>query len=701
MRNPNEALNPRTRRWLAAALLAGAALATPAVHADTPEAEAPAAALEPVMVTAPRMLDAGRIETDPRRPRLPLPPQDGGAYLKSIPGFTNSRKGGTSGDPELRGQGGSRLNLLLDGAPVLGAGGGRMDPPTAYVYPESYERIEVLKGPQSVRHGAATAGVVRFERDTPYFPEPDVEGRASFTAGSHSRMDHMGEVTAGDRLGYVRMLGTLSTQDDYRDGDGERVHSAYERWAGSAAVGWTPDPDSVVEFTYERSDGEAAFDDRPLDGTAFDRTGYKLRAEREHLTPWLTGVEAQLFHDDNEHEMDNFRLRDAPEPGTMPFDEPTIQFPDRRSVGGRLAAELLPAESLALTVGADYVQHEHASPRNPGNTGMAGSPVVQGDDALQFRRLDREDDVDIEHYGVFAELEHTLTVRDRLDYGLRVDRNKAEARREPWGMFAGFGDAAPGTTQRETLTSGFLRYTHELDALPAQLHAGVGRAERAPDFWERGGPAQRRGGFEVDPERLTQLDVGAGYAGRRWEANAALFYGEFDDYLLIDYTPMGMESEVINVDATHYGLEGDLTRHLDPVWSTTATLAWVRADNDSADEPLAQTPPPEATLSLDYDDGRAFAGVLGRAVARQHRIHEGFGTIYSEDQQKTPGFATLALYGGYRFTEHVDATLGVDNLFDRAYAEHIQRRGGGFQTPGDELLNEPGRNLWGRITATF
>ena len=70
------------------------------------------------------------------------------------------------GEPVLlRGMAGSRLTILLDGEQILGGCGARMDPPTAYIFPESYDRITVVKGPQTVLYGPGnSAGTVRFER---------------------------------------------------------------------------------------------------------------------------------------------------------------------------------------------------------------------------------------------------------------------------------------------------------------------------------------------------------------------------------------------------------------------------------------------------------------------------------------------------------------------------------------------------------
>ena len=46
--------------------------------------------------------------------------------------------------------------------------------------------------------------------------------------------------------------------------------------------------------------------------------------------------------------------------------------------------------------------------------------------------------------------------------------------------------------------------------------------------------------------------------------------------------------------------------------------------------------------------------------------------------------------------------LGVDNLFDKTYAEHLNLAGNsGFGYPGGVRINEPGRTLWLRADVKF
>ena len=151
-----------------------------------------------VEVTAPLPTEPLVTVMDPKAPRQPLPAQDGAEYLKGIPGFAVIRKGGTDGDPVLRGMAGSRLNILLDGEQLLGGCGMRMDPPTAYVFPESYDRITVVKGPQTVLYGPGnSAGLVRFERANERFQQPGFRGVASLMGGSFVRNDAVLDATGG------------------------------------------------------------------------------------------------------------------------------------------------------------------------------------------------------------------------------------------------------------------------------------------------------------------------------------------------------------------------------------------------------------------------------------------------------------------------------------------------------------------------
>src|SRR5690606_41414834 len=117
------------------------------------------------------------------------------------------------------------------------------------------------------------------------FSTNPLQGYVSLLGGSFARNDQVAQILAGGDQGYIRLNGTRSDADNYEDGDGNEVHSAYTRWSTSAQLGGTPDEDSTVELSAAKSDGEAAYSDRGMDGTAFDRSTIGVSHEQNNLSP--------------------------------------------------------------------------------------------------------------------------------------------------------------------------------------------------------------------------------------------------------------------------------------------------------------------------------------------------------------------------------------------------------------------------------
>ena len=624
---------------------------------------------EPVVVTAPVSDAPLTVTTDPKAPRQPLPAHDGADLLKAIPGFSLIRKGGTDGDPVFRGMAGSRLGILLDGQEVLGGCGGRMDPPTAYIYPDSYDRVTILKGPQTVRFGGGnSAGVVMFERDAPRFTEQGVRADGSLTFGSFGRNDQYLNVLGGNPDFYARATATRSDSNDYEDGDGNRIHSFYTRWSTHAALGWTPDTHTVFEFSAGRSDGEAAYADRAMDGTKFLRENYGLKFERRNLSPLLTKLEANAYYNYVDHVMDNYSLRTH-------TGMKMLNNPDRTTYGGRVAATLTPSERLEVMIGADFKDDEHTLRNTP-----------------DYRSLPRTADLTMERYGVFGEATYWLDDSRRMIGGLRIDDYEATHERSK-------------TTTSETLPSGFLRYEHDYAGGNATWYVGLGHAQRFPDYWEFSRATNphvlgdARSFSTLEPEKTTQLDIGSNWSNGSWSAAISGYYGQVDDYILLKWVNAS-SANVRNIDATVYGLEGDLTWRFAPNWRATGTLAWAQGSNDTDHTALAQQPPLEARFGVEYDNRRFSYGALLRLVAKQDRYDIGSGNIVANGKDLGPssGFATLSLNAGWRPAKHTLLTVGVDNVFDRTYSEHLGKGGWDFgaamPNATDVRLHEPGRTLW-------
>jgi iron complex outermembrane receptor protein len=637
---------------------------------------------------------------DPRNPRQPVPAQDGAEFLRLIPGFNQVRKGGIDGDPVLRGMAGSRLAVLVDGEETPGGCGGRMDPPTGYVFPEAYDRIQVVKGPQTVRYGPGhSAGTVLFQRAPTHWARAGWSAAGSWMAGRFGRDDRILDAQAGTPRGYARAIGVASRCGDYRDGDGRAVHAGYQRWSAHGALGWTPGPDTWLEVRGTRSDGQAAYADRGMDGVSFLRRNLGLAFETRDLSPRVGKLEGQVYWNDIDHVMDNGSLRSfAP---SLRFPGPMARNPRRITRGARAAVSLYPGEATEWVLGADLLASRHDVRRtmNEWSVPVAAQPRVA--------------DAALGSAGLFSEWTVAGLGAGRLVTGLRADQWRAEDQR----ILLSLGrTSVPNPTAQATrdqlLVSGFARYELPTGASGTTLFAGLGQVRRPPDYWElipvEG--VSSLTAFHLKPERTTQLDVGATSQSGAIRTSYSAFYGVVSDYILIQSnfpkpTPDGMRPATVarNIGARTWGGELALAAALAEAFRLHASLAYTWGENRTDERPLAQIPPMEARLGLVWETPVWSAGSLVRLVAPQDRFALDQGTIAGQDMGRTPGFAVFSVNAGWKppGVRGLQFSCGIDNLFDRAYAEHISRNASaipGYVTPAARI-EEPGRMIW--LKATF
>jgi iron complex outermembrane receptor protein len=656
--------------------------------------------LPPLVVTAVQQSSPLTIVADPKQARQPVPASDAADYLKTIPGFSAIRSGGSNSDPVLRGMFGSRLLLLTDGGQMLGACPGRMDSPSSYISPETYDLLTVTKGPQTVIWGpGASAGVVRFDREPEQFGELGTRLHASVLGGSNGRFDQVLDGAVGGEQGYLRFTGNRSHSDDYKNGGGDTIPSRWDKWNGDVALGWTPDADTLLELTAGRGDGEARYAGRGMDGSQFKRESLGLRFERSNLGGVLDKVEAKVYYNYADHIMDNFSLR-VSDPSSM-MRNPMASQVDRRTLGARLAATWK-WQDVELITGIDAQRSEHRARRSTYR--MMGGAFTDAD------RYPWNRDALMHNYGVFAESTWQLAERDRLISGARLDRASVKDYRQSFSSMMGMGmpraNPTADETRADTLPSGFVRYEHDLDGSPTTLYAGLGHVQRFPDYWELfsaglNGPAGSANAFDgIHPEKTTQLDVGIQYQDKALLAWASAYAGQVRDYILFDYR--GMSTQADNIDARIMGGELGLAYAFTANWKADATLAYAWGKNSSDGEALPQMPPLEARLGLTYQRDDWSVGALWRVVDEQGRVANERGNVVGQDLGESAGFGVLSLNGAYRVSKQVKLSAGVDNLLDKNYAEHLNLAGNaGFGFPADTRIDEPGRTLWTKVDFDF
>ncbi|WP_336175290.1 TonB-dependent copper receptor [Acinetobacter ursingii] len=646
--------------------------------------------MAPIVVTAQdnRLSNGLIVQADPKQPIQPVPATDGADYLQSIMGFNAIKNGGTNGDVTFRGMFGSRIKILTDGTENLGACPARMDAPTSYINPESYDRITVIKGPQTVQYAnTGSAATVIFDREPENLTaNQPYRGQASVLMGSYGRLDHNVEAAIGDETKYARINANRSVANDYQDGNGDKVHSNWERWNADLALGWKPTQDSWIELKGGKGDGEAAYAGRTMDGTQFQRESLGLHAEQKNLTDVIKKVEAQVDYSYNDHIMDNYKMRTPP---MMPM----AMEVTRRTLNTR-AAITTEWDNFSVISGVDRQENKHA-----GNMYMRdANPIPPLDGDLRF-----------ESYGAFSEWTYRLNPNNKLVAGARFDHVKV--------------DSAENDQERtDTNPSGFIRIESTLPEHGFKTYAGIGYVERSPDYWELYSTATDHGNGSTNmmgqssylmvnnlnnlkTEKTAQLDIGFEQQHGAWNTWASAYAGLINDFILVRYNAPNasqMYPLANNVDATIAGAEAGVgyqfNEHLQA--DLSAMYAW--GENTTDNKPLPQIAPLEGRLNLRYVQEKYSLGLLWRAVAEQNRISLNDGNIVGYDMGKSKAFSTLAMNATYKYSEALDFSVGIDNLLDKAYSEHLNKSGAAlFGYAANEQFNNIGRNYWARVSMKF
>lgn len=185
-------------------------------------------------------------------------PTDLGKLIKeseSVQTVNAQRRSPIAFDPRIRGYHFGQIYAQSDGEYYLPV---RMDLDSMVnkIDPSLIDTITVIPGPYGLRFGPGFSFLDVVTFDTPR-TDCGFEGHNRFAAGAYSnggqvygRDTYLG---AGENYGFVLHYG-IRTGADYRAGNGQKIPSSYHSQSVLAQVGWDLSECSKVEFRYNRLD---------------------------------------------------------------------------------------------------------------------------------------------------------------------------------------------------------------------------------------------------------------------------------------------------------------------------------------------------------------------------------------------------------------------------------------------------------------
>ena len=725
------------------------ALASAFAQADDTAAPQDGGELQTVYVTAERQLqqslgvskiNAKELE---RRPAV----NDISDIVRAMPGVnltgnTASGERGNKRQIDIRGMGPENTLILIDGRPVTSRNAERYSwrgerntrGDSNWVPVEDIESVSVLRGPAAARYGSGAAGGVvniitkkvstEWHGGLTYYtnqPQDRKEGetnRIGFNVSGPIIQDKLG----------IRIYGSLNKTDaDAADINpttvtttrrGGRTVTSTSMGAGrdgvknrdiAARLAWriTPEQTLTLDSSYSRQGNIYAGDNQNNNPNAFTQSLYGSETARltrisnalTHEGYWSWGdskVVAQLDRTENHHLTEGLMGGPEGQYQNRNFTDSTLQT---KRLFGEVNIPFKLGGDHVLTIGTEY-NHDRLNDKGSMVQGFSDQGKT---DRFAGVGTGRSSKTSQSNFAFYLEDHYRLDNGTQLIPALRFDHNSVSGNN--W--------------------SPALNFVQTLGDSGWTIKGGVARAYKSPNLYQSnpnyilytrgqgcaaGTPASIRcylmGNSSLKPETSINKELGFEFAQGGFQASMAYFHNDYRNKIVAGEKAVAL-SQLGNYmyqwtnarKAVVEGVEGNLTvpLHQTLKWTTNFTYMHKSINKDTGN-PLSVTPKFTINSSLNWQPNEKFDAALNVTYYGKQKPR----TVILNNAERNTGLSgeTVKPYGlvgisaGYRFNNHVNLRLGVNNLFNKKLYRSSNNSSA-------QSYNEPGRAFYGSLKVSF
>ena len=724
-------------------------LASAFAQADNTAAPQDGGELQTVYVTAERQLqqslgvskiNAKELE---RRPAV----NDISDIVRAMPGVnltgnTASGERGNKRQIDIRGMGPENTLILIDGRPVTSRNAERYSwrgerntrGDSNWVPVEDIESVSVLRGPAAARYGSGAAGGVvnivtkkvsnewhgalDFYTNQPQDKKEGETNRIGFNVSGPIIQDKLG----------IRIYGSLNKTDaDAADINpttvtttrrGGRTVTSTSMGAGrdgvknrdiAARVAWriTPEQTLTLDSSYSRQGNIYAGDNQNNNPNAFTQSLYGSETARltrisnalTHEGYWSWGdskIVAQLDRTENHHLTEGLMGGPEGQYQNRNFTDSTLQT---KRLFGEVNIPFKLGGDHVLTIGTEY-NHDRLNDKGSMVQGFSDQGKT---DRFAGVGTGRSSKTSQSNFAFYLEDHYRIGNGTQLIPALRFDHNSVSG--SNW--------------------SPALNFVQTLGNSGWAIKGGIARAYKSPNLYQSnpnyilytrgqgcaaGTPASIRcylmGNSSLKPETSINKELGFEFAQGGFQASMAYFHNDYRNKIVAGDKAIAL-SQLGNYmyqwtnarKAVVEGVEGNLTvpLHQTLKWTTNFTYMHKSINKDTGN-PLSVTPKFTINSSLNWQPNEKFDAALNVTYYGKQKPR----TVILNNAERNTGLSgeTVKPYGlvgisaGYRFNNHVNLRLGVNNLFNKKLYRSSNNSSA-------QSYNEPGRAFYGNLKVSF
>ncbi len=649
----------------------------------------------------------GNLRTDPvltvvssKTDEKIVQPKNVADLFNNINGFSVIKRGNYAIDPAFRASQYEQLNIQYDGGTkAMHACPNRMDPITTHIIPEEISKIEIIKGPYTVRYGATFGGIVNLVTQKPDYEDYGIHGKVS--GGYESNGNALVNLA---HLQYIQekydIVGNVGYRDfgNYEDGDGTEIPSSFRSTDYGIKIGYNFSGDQRLQAHWRQSFGRDVLHAALPMNTEYDNSSiialdYKL----DNIGKIAKSLTAKAYYSYVDHLMTNENR-----PSFMMME--AVSAVDATTLGGKIELNWIPSEKLNLFSGIDVMNVARDGGRTRLVKMMNGNPLPM---PMEFNDKVWQDSY-INNLGVFTEAKYNLGSNTIFTAGIRYDNVTSDIQ-DPEDDFAEMYDLEKRTEHNVSGTVSIKKRVSDKFMIEAAYGRGVRSANMTERFINHFTVGQDRyeyiGNPDLEAEVNNQFEIGfkgneplkGGLNSFKYETS--FYYSFYENYIVgvVDETltrkfnPMAFPRNpkvFRNIDEA-YKTGFEALAQLDVLnnYYFRTEMSYVYSKNKDFSESLPLTPPLTTRLALGIDKEKFWGNIQYNLVSKQDNISDSFG------ETTTDGYKTLDIRLGLKPIKNITLGVAVLNVFDETYNNHLNFSYTNQADFGSTPITEPGRNF--------
>jgi hemoglobin/transferrin/lactoferrin receptor protein len=663
-----------------------------------------------------------------------------GDALYLMPGTDNAKDSPWEQRPVLRGLGGQRVLVLMDGFPVNSARGNGPHP--SLLDETQVERIEVVRGPSSVAYGSdALGGVINIITRQASTATTGSSMRGAATIGGSS-VDKQGNADIQlmpqiGRLSAFISAGGRNAQDFKTPDNGTIENSSFKAYNAIANVRFAMSSSNALTAGWQlyraKDIGIPGLDvtvpgfEQTFNFPYYNRNAVYVGSEHTNReTSWLANTSTKLYWQSEDRNFyshmafdNSFLGPGAPGPGT--FVDNTDRYFKLDTYGLQIHAASRKFENYRLNFGVDAARDitdgtnvDHVADNDPSGAPYPGFSSVSDSRSLPYGKFD--------NLAGYVQSELYLAPQWTLSLGARYTHYHY---RTEFGVASPAQPSPPAPPpgapevdfQPMSVDNGALAGSAGLVyALKQDLHltANIANGYRQPNAQDLffNGPASVGivlGNSALKPEKSISSDLGLRWGPKEFAFSGNLFYSTYDD--LIDAIQVVAAAgpgalptyQYVNISkARIWGGEAEAEWHFRPEWTAHASVSAAVGDITSSEAimtlygvtassaPLPGVPPFKGNASLRWTsaNGMFWVEPSTRYSWRTNRL-----PLPTANVEELTTFKKEWIVGdvamGAKFGRGQRAMVGVRNFTNRAFTMPLG------------TLEEPGVSVYGSLSTDF